>query len=63
MRVKADPGNRAEVCQMAELFRAKVVDVQPGTLTIEITGGRPGAPAASQANGNGNGNGNGRGQN
>jgi acetolactate synthase-1/3 small subunit len=39
VRVKADPSNRAEVCQMAELFRAKIVDVQPDSLTIEITGG------------------------
>jgi len=39
LKVKADPQNRAEVCQMAELFRAKVVDVQPENLTIEITGG------------------------
>jgi len=39
IRVKADPSNRAEVCQMAELFRAKVVDVQVDSLTIEITGG------------------------
>jgi len=39
LKVKADPQNRAEVCQMAELFRAKVVDVQPESLTIEITGG------------------------
>ncbi len=39
VKVKAEPGNRAEICQMAELFRAKVVDVQPLSLTIEITGG------------------------
>lgn len=39
VKVKADPQNRAEACQMAELFRAKVVDVQPDSLTIEITGG------------------------
>lgn len=39
VKVKADPANRAEICQMAELFRAKVVDVQPDNLTIEITGG------------------------
>ena len=39
MKVKAEPQNRAEICQMAELFRAKVVDVQPDSLTIEITGG------------------------
>lgn len=39
LKVHAEPGNRAEICQMAELFRAKVVDVQPDSLTIEITGG------------------------
>ncbi|MFM7103220.1 MAG: acetolactate synthase small subunit [Verrucomicrobiota bacterium] len=39
IKVQAAPQNRAEICQMAELFRAKVVDVQPGNLTIEITGG------------------------
>lgn len=39
VRVKAEPSNRAEICQMAELFRAKVVDVQPDNLTIELTGG------------------------
>lgn len=39
LKVKAEPQNRAEICQMAELFRAKVVDVQPDSLTIEITGG------------------------
>lgn len=38
-RVKADAGTRAEVCQLAELFRAKIVDVQPESVTIEITGG------------------------
>jgi acetolactate synthase-1/3 small subunit len=39
IKVKAEPQNRAEICQMAELFRAKVVDVQADSLTIEITGG------------------------
>jgi acetolactate synthase-1/3 small subunit len=39
VRVKADPSNRAEVCQLAELFRAKIVDVQPDSVTVEITGG------------------------
>lgn len=39
LKVKAEPQNRAEICQMAELFRAKVVDVQTDSLTIEITGG------------------------
>jgi acetolactate synthase I/III small subunit len=39
VRVKADASNRAEVCQLAELFRAKIVDVQPGSVTVELTGG------------------------
>jgi acetolactate synthase-1/3 small subunit len=39
VRVKADATNRAEVCQLAELFRAKIVDVQPESVTVEITGG------------------------
>jgi acetolactate synthase-1/3 small subunit len=39
IKVKTGKSNRAEVAQMAELFRAKVVDVQPDNLTIEITGG------------------------
>ena len=39
VKVSTGKDNRAEVAQMAELFRAKVVDVQPGSLTIEITGG------------------------
>lgn len=39
VKVAANGQNRAEICQMAELFRAKVVDVQPASLTIEITGG------------------------
>ena len=39
IKVKTEPQNRAEVCQVAELFRAKVVDVQTESITIEITGG------------------------
>ncbi len=39
LKVKAEAQNRAEICQMAELFRAKVVDVQTDSLTIELTGG------------------------
>jgi len=37
-KVKTGSDNRAEVAQLAELFRAKIVDVQPKSLTIEITG-------------------------
>mgnify|MGYP003352505965 CR=1 FL=1 len=39
VKVAASRQTRAEVAQMAELFRAKIVDVQPASLTIEITGG------------------------
>ncbi len=39
VKVKAGSQNRAEVAQMTELFRAKVVDVQTRSMTIEITGG------------------------
>ena len=38
VKVAANGQNRAEICQMAELFRAKVVNVQPDNLVIEITG-------------------------
>jgi len=38
VKVAADSSNRAEVAQMAELFRAKIVDVQPKSLSIEIPG-------------------------
>ena len=38
VKVGADSKSRAEVTQMAELFRAKIVDVQLKSVTIEITG-------------------------
>ncbi len=38
VKVKVDSKSRAEVMQMTDIFRAKIVDVQPKTLTIEITG-------------------------
>jgi acetolactate synthase-1/3 small subunit len=38
VKVAANGQNRAEICQMAELFRAKVVNVQSDNLVIEITG-------------------------
>lgn len=38
VKVKVDSQSRAEVMQMCDIFRAKIVDVQPRTLTIEITG-------------------------
>jgi len=38
VKVKVDSKTRAEVMQVTDIFRAKIVDVQPKNLTIEITG-------------------------
>jgi acetolactate synthase-1/3 small subunit len=38
VKVKVDSETRAEVMQITDIFRAKIVDVQPNSLTIEITG-------------------------
>ena len=38
LRVTATSKTRAEVMQICDIFRAKIVDVQPKSLTIEITG-------------------------
>ena len=38
VKVAVDSQSRAEVMQITDIFRAKIVDVQPKSLTIEITG-------------------------
>ena len=38
VKVAVDSKSRAEVMQITDIFRAKIVDVQPTSLTIEITG-------------------------
>ena len=38
IKVSVDSKTRAEVMQITDIFRAKIVDVQPKNLTIEITG-------------------------
>ena len=38
IKVAVDSKTRAEVMQTTDIFRAKIVDVQPASLTIEITG-------------------------
>jgi acetolactate synthase-1/3 small subunit len=38
MRVNAETQHRAEILRTADIFRAKVVDVTPTTLTLEVTG-------------------------
>ncbi len=38
VKVTATPANRSEISQIVDIFRAKIVDVAPTALTIEITG-------------------------
>ena len=38
VKVAVDSKTRSEVMQITDIFRAKIVDVQPKSLTIEITG-------------------------
>ncbi|NOS71248.1 MAG: acetolactate synthase small subunit [Verrucomicrobia bacterium] len=38
VKVSVDSKARAEVMQITDIFRTKIVDVQPKSLTIEITG-------------------------
>src|SRR5207248_251202 len=38
VKTQAPQEKRAEILRLCELFRARVVDVSPGTLTVEITG-------------------------
>lgn len=39
VKVSVDPKSRSEVMQITDIFRAKIVDVQSKSLTIEVTGG------------------------
>ena len=38
VKVQSTPTTRMEIMQISEIFRTKVVDVSPKTLTIEVTG-------------------------
>jgi acetolactate synthase I/III small subunit len=38
LKVAVDAKTRPEVMQISDIFRAKIVDVQPRSLTLEITG-------------------------
>ena len=38
VKVAVDSKARAEVMQITDIFRAKIVDVQPSSLSIEVTG-------------------------
>jgi acetolactate synthase-1/3 small subunit len=38
IKVNADSKSRSEVMQITDIFRAKIIDVHPNSLTIEVTG-------------------------
>lgn len=38
IKVEAAPGTRSEIMELANVFRARVVDVAAASLTVEITG-------------------------
>ena len=38
VKVAVEPGNRGEIIEIAEIFRAKVVDVDADSITLEATG-------------------------
>jgi acetolactate synthase I/III small subunit len=38
VKVKADPGRRSEIQQMAATFRAKIIDISPDSMIVEVTG-------------------------
>jgi acetolactate synthase-1/3 small subunit len=38
IKVTADADNRAEIVQIADIFRARIIDVAPKSMTIEVTG-------------------------
>lgn len=38
IKVSSTPATRSEIMQVADIFRAKIIDLSPKTLTIEVTG-------------------------
>jgi acetolactate synthase-1/3 small subunit len=38
VKVKAGPGKRSEIIELAQVFRGRIVDVGPESMTVEITG-------------------------
>lgn len=38
IKVSADSGNRSEILQIVDIFRAKIVDVSERTVVVEVTG-------------------------
>lgn len=38
VKIRVDSNTRSEIMQITDIFRGKIVDVQPETVTVEITG-------------------------
>jgi acetolactate synthase-1/3 small subunit len=38
VKVQAGPGQRSEIIELAQVFRGRIVDVGPDSMTVEITG-------------------------
>jgi acetolactate synthase-1/3 small subunit len=38
IKVKATASTRSEIMQIVDIFRANIVDVAPGSVTVEVTG-------------------------
>jgi acetolactate synthase-1/3 small subunit len=38
LKVSATPNNRSEICELADIFRGRIVDVAPDVMMIEISG-------------------------
>lgn len=38
IKVKSDPGTRAQIMQLADVYRGKVLDVSTNSIVIEVTG-------------------------
>jgi acetolactate synthase-1/3 small subunit len=38
IKVKATASTRSEIIQIVDIFRANIIDVAPGSLTVEVTG-------------------------
>jgi acetolactate synthase I/III small subunit len=38
IKVTADTDNRAEIIQIADIFRARIIDFAPKSMTVEVTG-------------------------
>ncbi len=38
IKVKSTPETRSEITEVVNVFRAKIIDISPDTLTVEVTG-------------------------